>query len=222
MKRIFSFMWTSAVLLAVLAGCGQSSAGIVSGTQTGSLEQAAGSDHPAAVPPDDSASSGGAAPSASAAPSAGAQAGEDEIGDQDALAIALDNAGVPSSEAYNVTIQRDGDNGIPIYDIEFETDYGDYDFEIAIADGRIVGADYEVDEEALSSLGGSPISLEGVVSLVQEKVPGTPAEEIRVWEEGDDGQTRYEGELLWDGLKYEFEIDPQTGRIFDWNADLRG
>ena len=32
------------------------------------------------------------------------------------------------------------DNGIPIYDIEFETDYGDYDFEVAIADGRIVGA----------------------------------------------------------------------------------
>ena len=121
-----------------------------------------------------------------------------------------------------MTIQRDGDNGIPIYDIEFETDYGDYDFEIAIADGRIVGADYEVDEEALSSLGGSPISLEDVVPLVQEKVPGAPAEEIRVWEEGDDGQTRYEGELLWDGLKYEFEIDPQTGRIFDWNADLRG
>ena len=27
--------------------------------------------------------------------------------------------------------------------------------------------------------------------------------------------------LFLDGMKYEFEIDPQTGRIFDWNADLR-
>ena len=31
----------------------------------------------------------------------------------------------------------------------------------------------------------------------------------------------YEGELFLDGMKFEFEIDPQTGRIFDWNADLR-
>lgn len=29
------------------------------------------------------------------------------------------------------------------------------------------------------------------------------------------------GELFFDGMKFEFEIDPQTGRIFDWNADLR-
>ena len=33
---------------------------------------------------------------------------------------------------------------------------------------------------------------------------------------------RYEGELFHEGIKYEFEIDPRTGRIVDWNADLRG
>ena len=32
---------------------------------------------------------------------------------------------------------------------------------------------------------------------------------------------RYEGELFFEDMKYEFEIDPQTGKIFDWNADLR-
>ena len=42
-----------------------------------------------------------------------------------------------------------------------------------------------------------------------------------IWEESGDGRGRYEGELFLDGMKYEFEIDPQTGRIFDWNADLR-
>ena len=51
----------------------------------------------------------------------------------------MDNAGVPEDDAYNIKNEKDSDNGIPLYDIEFETDYGDYDFEVAIADGRIVG-----------------------------------------------------------------------------------
>ena len=84
-----------------------------------------------------------------------------EISGDEALAIALDNASVPEADAYNVKVERDGDNGIPIWDIEFETEYGDYDFEVAISGGRIVGADYEVDEEWLDRLsrhGGGPLS----------------------------------------------------------------
>lgn len=69
-----------------------------------------------------------------------------------------------------------------------------------------------------------PLSLAAaalLAALVQEKVPGSSASDVRLWEEGDDGRTRYEGDLLYGGIKYEFEIDPRTGRIFDWNADLR-
>lgn len=123
-------------------------------------------------------------------------------------------------DIYNVKVEQDGDNGIPIYDIEFETDYGDYDFEVAIADGRIVGADYEVDEEWLDTLGGSPVDQDGVRQLVAAKVPGASAQDVQVWEEG--GNSRYEGELYHDSMKYEFEVDPRTGRIFDWAADWRG
>ena len=137
------------------------------------------------------------------------------------MAIALDNAGVPEDDAYNIKNERDGDSGIPIYDIEFETDYGDYDFEVAMADGRIVGADYEVDEDWLDTLGDSPVSSEEAALLVQSKVPGSHAEDVEIWEESGDGRSRYEGELFFDGMKYEFEIDPRTGIIFDWNADLR-
>ena len=84
-----------------------------------------------------------------------------------------------------------------------------------------MGADYEVDEEHLAALPENPISLEQAAALVQEKVPGSSASDVRLWEEGDDGRPRYEGDLLYGGIKYEFEIAPRTGRIFDWNADLR-
>ena len=196
MKQIFSFGLTAALLLACLTGCGGQAGGAA---------------------PGGTAPSGGQTPPASSAPETPAG----EISREEALAIALDNADVPEGDAYNIKNETDSDNGIPIYDIEFETDYGDYDFEVAMADGRIVGADYEVDEEWLDALGGSPITAEEAASIVAGKVSGASAADVSVWEESGDGRGRYEGELFLDGMKYEFEIDPQTGRIFDWNADLR-
>ena len=141
-----------------------------------------------------------------------------ELTKDDALNIALENAGVGADEIYNLKNERDEEGGIPIFDIEFETDYGDYNFEIAISSGKIIGADYEVDEEWLMTLDKNEISAEDAKNIVCEKVPGASAEDVYVREEGQ----RFEGELYFDGIKYEFEIDPNTGRIFDWNADLRG
>ena len=144
-----------------------------------------------------------------------------EVSSEEALVIALNNADVPEADAYNIKNERDSDNGIPIHDIEFETDYGDYDFEVSVDGGRIVGADYEVDEEYLNILSGSAVSLEEAKKLIADKVPGSDAENVQIWEENEDGRGRFEGELYFENMKYEFEIDPATGRIFDWNADLR-
>ena len=196
MKQIFSFGLTAALLLACLTGCG----GQAGDTALGGT-----------------APSGGQTPPASSAPETPAG----EISREEALAIALENAGVLEGDAYNVKNETDSDNGIPLYDIEFETDYGDYDFEVAMADGRIVGEDYEVEEEWLDALGGSPVTAEEAASIVAGKIPGASAADVNIWEESGDGRGRYEGELFLDGMKYEFEIDPQTGRIIDWNADLR-
>ena len=110
MKQIFSFGLTAALLLACLTGCG----GQAGDTALGGT-----------------APSGGQTPPASSAPETPAG----EISREAALAIALENAGVLEGDAYNVKNETDSDNGIPLYDIEFETDYGDYDFEVAMADG---------------------------------------------------------------------------------------
>ena len=144
-----------------------------------------------------------------------------EISGDEALAIALDNASVPEADAYNVKVERDGDNGIPLWDIEFKTEYGDYDFEVALSGGRIVGADYEVDDEWLDRLGGSPVTADEAKAILQSKAPGVEAGDIALREEHSDGRLRYEGEACGGGMKYEFEMDAATGVIYDWNADLR-
>ena len=213
MKQIFPLGLTAILLIGYLTGCG----GQPGDTAPGGTAPSGGQTPPASSTPE-TPTGQGQTPAVSSA-SEGAPAGE--ISREEALAIALANAGVPEGDAYNVKNETDSDNGIPLYDIEFETDYGDYDFEVAMADGRIVGADYEVDEEWLDALGGSPITAEEAASIVAGKIPGASAADVSVREESGDGRGRYEGELFLDGMKYEFELDPRTGRIFDWNADLR-
>ena len=95
-----------------------------------------------------------------------------EIDRDGAFALALENAEVPEDDAYNVKVEKDRENDISIWQVEFETDYGDYEYEIASADGRIVGADYEVDEEWLDSLGGSPVDEDGARSIAAGKAAG--------------------------------------------------
>lgn len=170
-------------------------------------------------PWEDTASRYGSAP---AGEDTASQYGSAPVDGEAALSLALENAGVLAEDAYNVKTERGTESGIPIFQVEFETDWGDYSFEIAAASGRIIGADYEVDEEWLDRLGGSPAGIEEAKRIVQEKVPGADASEIVLFEEDEDGRGRYEGRLFHDGIQYEFEIDPAAERIFDWNADLRG
>ena len=214
MKQIISFGLTAALFLSCLTGCG----GQAGDTAPGGTAPSGGQTPPASSVPETPAGQGQTPP---VSPASEGEAAAGEISQNEALAIALANAGVPEGDAYHIKNETDSDNGIPLYDIEFETDYGDYDFEVAMADGRIVGADYEVDEEWLDALGGSPITAEEAASIVAGKVSGASAADVDIWEESGDGRGRYEGELFLDGMEYEFEIDPQTGRIFDWNADLR-
>ena len=164
MKQIFSFGLTAALLLACLTGCG----GQAGGAAPGGTAPSGGQTPPASSVPETPAGQG-QTPPVSPDPERGVAAGE--ISREEALAIALDNADVPEGDAYNIKNETDRDNGIPLYDIEFETDYGDYDFEVSMADGLIVGADYEVDEEWLGALGGSPVTEEEAASIVAGRSP---------------------------------------------------
>ena len=143
-----------------------------------------------------------------------------DIDDKTAFLIALDDASVPQDNAYNIKIEKNEDGNIPIYDVEFETNYGDYDYEIAIEDGSIVGADYEVDENWFDRLGGSSVTIDEARQIVHEKVSKAPVDTIEIWEKSSSGRDYYEGRLLFNNIKYEFEIDSATGIIYDWNADL--
>lgn len=207
-------------VLCLLVGCGRTIGQIPSDPSQGSSaadqapqETASGTAQSEIFPDDEIPGS--------SKPSGGSLPADTEIDRDAALALAMENAGVPEKDAYNMKVERDRENDIPIFQVEFETEHGNYDFEIAITGGKIIGADNEVDEEWLDRLGGSPVAPEEAKQVVQSRTPASSTENIRMWEESDDGRGRFKGELYHDGIKYEFEINPATGIIFGWNADLR-
>ena len=164
--------------------------------------------------------SAAAKPAAQPVP-ASQQQGAADISTDDALSIALNYAGVSADQAYNVKIDRDKDAAIPVYDVEFETNDSDYDVEVDIHSGDIVSSDYEVKDEWARRQAWNPMSMTEAKNLVLSMVPDASPQDVQIWRESDDGAPRYEGRLFTGTMYYEFEIDPDTGIILDWNADKR-
>ena len=80
--------------------------------------------------------------------------------------------------------------------------------------------DYELKDSALRGLAEDPTDLDGAREQVVTRT-GATAEEINIWEERDDGRTRYEGNVYSEGVYYEFEIDAETGAVTDWSAEVK-
>lgn len=164
--------------------------------------------------------SAAAKPAAQPAP-ASQQQGAADISTDNALSIALNYAGVSADQAYNVKIDRDKDNAIPVYDVEFETNTGDYDVEIDMRSGDIVGSDYEVKDEWARRQDWHPVSIDEAKDIALSKAPDASPQDVQLRQDIDDGAPRYEGRILTGTMYYEFEIDPDTGILLEWKADKR-
>lgn len=70
----------------------------------------------------------------------------DEITAAEAKAIALKHAGLKESEVTRLKAERDRDDGIVKYDVEFEKGRMEYDYEIHAETGKILKAEKEYDD----------------------------------------------------------------------------
>ncbi len=139
------------------------------------------------------------------------------ISRDEAVSLALDYASVAKRDIINLKIDRDEEHGVPVYSIEFETKFGDFDLCVARSSGRIIDADMEIDDEWVRRQPSAANPESKVRREVLRRVPGASSADIRLRQEG----RRWEGVLRHDGMKYEFEADRRTGLIFDWTAERR-
>ena len=175
-----------------------------------------------------SKSNGGTASQATQAPAASSQAAQPSnntssaITKDQAKSIALKDAGVSESATQFVWVKEDYDDGRLVYEVEFYANGTEYDYDIDQATGRILSSDFDIENYSPSNNNGgngTVISVDKARSIALAKVPGASANDIRIHLDRDDGRQIYEGEIYYNRMEYEFEIDASTGTIIEWSAE---
>lgn len=165
-----------------------------------------------------------------------------DIGKDAAKTAAFSDAGVTEDEITRLKVSKDHDDGRSIYEVDFTVaSTGDeYDYEISAEDGSILQVDQEMGKGSVSTTQNRTqsqeqtqnqgtatqshpaISEEKAKNLALERVPGATAKNLRMQLEFDDGIQKYEGDIVYDGKEYDFEIDANTGTFLEWSEERVG
>ncbi|MCW6679994.1 PepSY domain-containing protein [Aerococcaceae bacterium NML130460] len=157
---------------------------------------------------------------------------------EQAKAIALADANVQEKDVVFIKNQRDMENGVQVYDIEFYVGNKEYDYEISVANGSIVHKDMDIEnfvaptppqntpapQQPTPPKPQQPNTNTGAVNAKQIALQHANLKEAdvqRLTEKVDyeNGRKVIDVKFYSDGKEYEYEIDAQTGAIREWDVD---
>lgn len=157
----------------------------------------------------------------------GSNSGTQDIGEDAALQAALEAAGVSESDASRLRISKDRDDGRVVYEIRFDVDQTEYDYDVLASDGQILSSDVELrnddrdddDDRNRGSNADVAISREEAIDIALAKVSGATESDIRIELDHDDGRCKYEGDIIYERVEYDFEIDANSGDVLEWSEE---
>ena len=150
-----------------------------------------------------------------------------------AIDIALKDADVPREEAvFFGTPSLDEEKDGAHYDIKFEYNGFEYDYEIAVNDGAVLKAEKDKDETAVVS-SSSPketvsasknngyISIEDAKQKALENAGAAAQDAVfkKAYYDADDLVAHYDIKFVFGGYEYEYEIKASDGSILEKEVD---
>lgn len=192
------------------------------GAVRGKVKESYVSSSPAPSAPAQSAPPVQSAPPASAPPAT--QLPDNDVGLEGAKAAALADAGVSAAQAVFTKAERDYEDGVPVYDLEFHTSTHEYEYEILAASGGVYSRSVEALPTVLPSAspGSSTyIGIERAKAIALERAGLSAGQAVitHVQMDRDDGAVVYEIEFRQGRVEHEFKIDAVTGRILEYETD---
>lgn len=179
---------------------------------------------PAAQAP--ASSSAPAAPdavnSASPGPASGQSAAAAQLTQEQALAIALQEAGASQADVTELSIQLENQRRGPVYEIEFTYNGQEFELEVDGVTGQIWDRQQERRDRDRGPKGSQQqpaLDIEQAKAIIAEKIPGLDAASLRLHLDQEEGRPVYEGSVIQGGTKYEFEIDATDGTIVSWEEE---
>ena len=131
--------------------------------------------------------------------------------------IALKDAGLKASQIYDYEIELDRDRGTLHYDVSFEYNGRDYDYEINAATGKIISVDKP---NATSSQVTVSKSQAKTTALNHAGVKAADISRYEIELEKDDGIWKYEISFNKGYVEYEYTINAENGNILHHEKDI--
>lgn len=146
-------------------------------------------------------------------------ASTDYIGSERAEKIALDHAGYTADEVYSLKSELDREGGVVIYDVSFEVEGYDYDYDINASSGQIIRNEKEPDNDAPKTKRTDDKNDYITADKAKEialKHAGLNASDVRQLEAEFDfehGAAIYDVSFEQGGYEYDYDIDAVSGEI---------
>ena len=145
--------------------------------------------------------------------------------------IALSHAGLNSNQVTFVKTQKDFDDGIQKYELEFYCNGKEYDYEVNAVNGQIIQYDYDMEYNYVpnNNQSNSQSNANNTAKISPDK-----AKEIALSHAGltngqvtfkrteldfDDGIQKYDVEFYYNNREYSYEINANTGSILSYEQD---
>ena len=156
--------------------------------------------------------------------------------------IALKHSNLTSDEVSFIKAEKDMDNGIEKYDIEFYYNNKEYDYEINAANGEIINYDYDVENYNISGqqqsntqeqsnnqqqqdihqpINTSNISIDKAkeIALNHAGLAANQVSFVKAEKDMDDGIVKYDIEFYYNNREYNYEINANNGSIMSYEQD---
>jgi len=144
------------------------------------------------------------------------------IGKDLAKQKALAKAQVNENDIYDYEVELDYEHGVMVYEVEFKAGNLEYDVKVNALDGTIVHFYSEVDDDYQETKQESTSSTKTNYSKDDAKqiaINNANVSNVTDYEiELDDG--KYEISFKANGIEYEYEIDPATGKIIKQEKEI--
>ena len=170
--------------------------------------------------------------------------GSEYITSEEAIAFALERAGLARNQVTNLKAEFETEHGIALYEVEFDANGYEYEIEVNAADGSILKFDRDYDDD--HNHGGhhddhnhgghhenptaaptqapseSYIGTERAKQIAFNRagVSASQVKNLKVKLDTDDGRAIYEIEFDANGYEYDVDVDAVNGNVVDFDKDV--
>ncbi len=130
---------------------------------------------------------------------------------------ALDDAGVKSEDAVFLKAYYDSDDIVPHYDVKFESNGYEYEYEIKASDGSVLEKDVDKERKQVNTSSATKeyISEDEAKSIAYNhaSVKASDVKFSKAELDRDDLIVHYDVEFVAGNYEYEYEINAETGKV---------